>query len=239
MSWNKHLSRYTALHGGQFFGCNDSDSGSPRIDNGVDGFAFLEYRDLPVAVNLVSGATGGLTLSYRVAVSMHARLKGDYLLFVGEKNTPLQGIHIVLRQVDKESDAQSGEKNITSEHGISEVYRGRQIRTSDPGFTKNVLKDLELCHTLQAQPRGRIKVVRSGAEEGWHCVQASAPLGNDLLDEYGHWDLSWPEQGDLADREEMERRLGDNDFSRRLDALIHLAWAARSAVLGGGQDRAD
>jgi len=225
MSWNKHLSRYAARHGGQFFGCNDSGTGA--ISLGSDGVAVLEYKGGLMMINIAHVNTGNFVRGYAV-VSVQAQLERTYQLSLGAKKALVAGAHIVLRQMDKGIGAVAGEMNLIPDYGFPEVYGGRHISTSDQHFTKNILKDLDLRKALLSQPDSGVKVAQSGAEEGQHCVQARAPLVKGAFTGVDDWDLSWP---DGFDQERAQARLHSNDFPQRLDALVHLAWAAQRAVL--------
>lgn len=222
MSWDFSLYAYSLQRGGQYFGCYDEWGG-------WDGMLVLEYRGEPALVRCNQTSVGRGATTHTAEALLRCTLQRDYALKISPKNAFRQGAKTVFGHLDKGARRLGVDIGLGAfrDYGYPEVTKGRTVSTSDPEFTKMVLRDLELRNALLSQPKFgllvRECVPRSSEPAPMHAVIAwvGMDMGSDLdLGEPDFW----------ASYEEKLRALGEKNFFEKLDALLALAACARRAV---------
>jgi hypothetical protein len=208
IDWNLYLFRYQQTHGGTFFGAYEHECDCQLV--------LTEGEQTPLLV-VFSTDPAGRYASYNLRAKATVQLDGTYELYIHPQSLVGSGVQTVM-----------GAVKLGTDFGYPEVTRGRVITTDNKPFTKLVLGDLELRNALTAQKTNYVKVRPSPQMQGLHLVEVGpasigrAPWSDDMLEK----DTIFLSK---EDKEAVERD-GSKHFDARLDELLNLLRAARTAL---------
>ena len=222
MSWNNCLYWYAQERGGRYFGLWPWGA----FDSGTDGALVLDDPKGPLLAYTKVTSAGRYGVSRDVTVGTAVELERAYRLRIKPQSTLREGWNTVLDGLDRGARMLGKKVDLSPDYGVPELADDRGIKTSEPEFTRWVLRDRRLGELLDAHPDFWIQIGPAGPDSREHLVEARVSLDShaglmeEPLDRYGN----------SMDLEVQQALVPEGGFSELLDALTELAKAARDAV---------
>ncbi len=209
MEWNNQLHHYCLSRGGTYFGAREGNWHSELLlEDGKEPMLIRgEYYPL------------GRSCGELVRVCTRLSLERPYELTISSQSLMNRGLNLV-----------AGREN----YGVPQLSRKRRIRSNEPSFTTQVLRDGTLRRRLELSPRCALSVRPiSGGPDSLHLLEVHQDmvdlLGDPLVDAALAQRSSF--SGLMPDAETSPSQDDQEAFQARLDQIVSLARAARQAVM--------
>lgn len=214
MSWNACLFWYAQERGGIFFGLEHRDD--------EEGALILKDPKGPILISTKVTGNSQYVVTRDVTAGVQVELERPYTLRVKAQSSLREGFNNVLEGLDRGARMIGKKTGLYQDYGAPEITDDRSVKTSQREFTRWVLQSRQLRELLKEQPCCWFQVGPTGPQARIHLVEARISLERMAV-----MGPEWDEDGSL---EAHRARYQESGFSRKLDALVTLARAARDAV---------